>query len=190
MYDVTPHTTEKDTACGPTCLQMLLEYYGIMVNLQTLIDECGVDTAGCSGATLLRVGRLHGLTDMMAFSMDAEELIRQDRPAIIWWTYNHWNVFAGRDDKGQVVICNPNMGRFSIDAGTFGALFTQVCLFNGNPGDLPEQPDMIATDNIAKGKHFIARDNVYKATAAILKGAAILPGVNCRRITLDEMIGG
>ena len=142
MFDVTPYTTDRETACGPACLQMLLDYYGIQVDQMTLVDECGVGVAGCSGADLLRVGRLHGLTDVTAYSMDAAELMRQDRPAIIWWKYSHWCVFAGRDALGQAVICNPSMGRFSIDAGTFAALFCQVSIFNGEPHDLPDpEPD-------------------------------------------------
>lgn len=138
MYDVTPYTTDKNTACGPACLQMLLEYYGITVDQQTLIKECGVDTIGCSGADLLRVGCLHGLSDIRAYKMDAAELIRQDRPAIVWWKYTHFVVFAGRNDAGEVILCNPSMGRYPIDAGTFSALYSGVSLWNGEPHPLLE----------------------------------------------------
>ena len=138
MYDVTHYTTDKSTTCGPTCLQMLLNYYGITVDQKTLTEECGVDVTGCSAADLMRVGRLHGL-DMVAFQMDAGELIRQDRPAIIWWKYSHWVVFAGKNEAGDVVLCNPSMGRYPIDAGTFAALYGGVSLWNGEPHDLPEE---------------------------------------------------
>ena len=84
MYDVIPYSTDKHTACGPTCLQMLLNYYGIQVDQKTLIEECDVRVDGCGAADLMRVARKHGMTDIIAFQMDAAELIRQDRPAIIW----------------------------------------------------------------------------------------------------------
>ncbi len=148
MYDVTPVTTEHLTACGPASLAMLLAYYGQSVPLDDLIDECDTRMIGCTGADLLRVGRLHGL-DMLAYEMSADELLRQDRPAIIWWKYGHWCAFCGRNAKGEPVICNPCRGRYPLDAGTFGALYSGVALFSGVPTELPpdyfgeqaEEPD-------------------------------------------------
>ena len=138
MFDVIPVTCKHETACGPTSLKMLLAYYGVDVDLDTLIDECNARIIGTSGKDLLRVGRLHGLTDMVAFEMDAEELIVQDRPAIIYWTYNHWVVFCGQDENGQVVICNPKNGRYRMSQGTFKSLYTNVALFNGEPAPIGE----------------------------------------------------
>lgn len=136
MYDVIPLTSPKNYDCGATCLQMLLAYYGTYVPLEDLIRECNTRLIGCSEGDLLRVGRAHGLADMKAFSMDAEELIRQDRPAIIWWKYAHWCVFCGQDDEGKVVICNPDRGRYRMSAGLFAAFYTGVSLWNGEPHDL------------------------------------------------------
>ena len=135
MFDVKPYTCSHATACGPTCLKMLLEYYGTVVDLETLIKECNVGVAGCSAKDIKRVAAAHGL-DPMLYQMDAEELIRQDRPAIIWWKYTHFVVFAGMDDNGQVVICNPSIGRYSIDKGSFAALYSGVSIWNGEPHDL------------------------------------------------------
>lgn len=162
MFDVTPYTTDRETACGPTCLQMLLDYYGITVDQQTLIDECDVDVSGCSGADLLRVGRLHGLEDIRAYSMDAAELIQQDRPAIVWWKYSHWIVFAGRTDAGDIMICNPSSGRYPIDAGTFSALYSGVSLWNGEPEPVPD------ADPGDYGERIAALEDELEATKIIL----------------------
>lgn len=137
MFDVTPVTSPKQLDCGATCMKMLLSYYGTDVPLNTLIRECNTRVIGCSGKDLMQAGRKHGL-DMMAFQMDAEELIRQDRPAIIHWKHTHWCIFCGMNDKGEVVICNPDRGRYPLDAGTFASFYTGVALFNGDPEDLPE----------------------------------------------------
>ena len=134
MYDVSIVTTGHASACGPACLAMLLDYYGHGAPLDELIEECGVRINGCTGADLLRVGRAHGL-DMLAYRMDADELIRQDRPAIIHWRYQHWCVFAGRDENGDVWLCNPSRGRYRIDAGTFKTLYSGVAIYNGAPSD-------------------------------------------------------
>ena len=114
MFDVIPVTSPKPTDCGATCLNMLLAYYGVDVPLDQLIVECHTNIIGCTAKDLLRVGREHGL-DMKAFQMSADELIRQDRPAIVWWRYQHFVVFCGRDENGQVVICNPDLGRYRMN---------------------------------------------------------------------------
>lgn len=150
MFDVKPITSPKRYDCGPTCLQMLLAYYGVEVDLDALIKECDVDVDGCTGLDIMRAGRLHGL-DMQGWSIDADELVRQDRPAICSWRYNHWVVFAGRDADGRVVICNPDRGRYRLSECTFKALFSGlddhpgqgVALTNGEPCDLPEEPTEI-----------------------------------------------
>lgn len=137
MFDVKPVTSPKLTDCGTTCLKMLLDYYGIDVPIDELNKECHTRIAGSSGKDLNECGRKHGL-DMKAFKMDAEELVKQDRPGIIWWRYNHWVVFCGQDETGKVVICNPDKGRYRMSFGTFKSFYTEVGLFNGEPQDLPE----------------------------------------------------
>lgn len=135
MYDINPITSPKQTDCGPTCLKMLLDYYGQVIPLDQLIKECNTRLIGCSAKDILRVGKAHDL-DMIAYQMDADELIKQDRPAIIWWMYNHFVVFAGMDEDGKAVICNPDRGRYRVSKGTLKSFYTRVALFNGEPHDL------------------------------------------------------
>lgn len=134
MYDVTPITSKTVVDCGPACMAMMLNFYGKPYDQDQLIKECGCQIGGCTAKDLLRVGRDHEL-DMKAFKMDADELICQDRPSIIWWKFSHWCICCGMDDKGQVVICNPDRGRYGIDKGTFTSLYSGIALFNGEPHD-------------------------------------------------------
>lgn len=145
MYDVKLITSKTDVDCGPASLAMLLGYYGTDVPLDDLIEERHISIGGWSGKDLMQVGRAHGL-DMTCFKMDAEELIRQDRPGIVWWTYDHWLVMCGQNDKGDVVIANPGRGRYAIDQESFGKLYTGICLFNGEPETLPESEIATAAD--------------------------------------------
>lgn len=191
MYDVIPVTSDKPLDCGPTCLKMLLAYYGTDVPLEQLTEECGLTLAGCSGADLMRVGRAHGL-DMQCFSMDAAELVRQDRPAIVFWRHNHWVVFAGREDDGRVWVCNPDRGRYRMSEGTFTSLATGIdkypeqviCIFNGEPHDLL----VVASDNIAAGAAFELDGVLYRATEAIGRGEQVIEGVNATLISVAEVI--
>ena len=145
MYDVELVTSKGEVDCGPACLAMLLKFYGEDVTLEEMTEECVVRIGGCSGKDILRVGRAHGL-DMTSFRMDAAELIRQDRPGICWWTYNHFIVFCGQDDNGNVVIANPSRGRFAIDPESFGKLYSGISFWNGEPETLPEDENATAAD--------------------------------------------
>ena len=145
MYNVEPITTLKSTCCGPACMTMLLKYYGKNVSIEDIEQECPVTLAGWTGKNVIDVGKAHGL-DMAAFQMDAEELIEQDRPAIIWWLYGHYVVFAGKDDKGQVVICNPSKGRYRIAPDTFKSFYSGVSFWNGEPQPVPASETATAED--------------------------------------------
>ena len=134
MYDVKPITTAYATACGPACLAMLLKYYGIEVPLEQLIEECHTGIVGCSAKTLMDVGRSHGLT-LSAWGFTANGILTQDRPAIIWWEYDHFVVFCGLNEAGEPVICNPMSGRFPISKETFERKFSGVVVSHGRPED-------------------------------------------------------
>lgn len=138
MYDVIPVTSPKNYDCGETCLKMLLAYYGTDIPLEDLIRECNTRMIGSSARDLCCVGKAHGL-DIKIFQMDAEELIRQDRPAIIWWKYRHWCVFCGQDEAGKIVICNPDLGRYRMSEALFASFYTGVSLWNGEPHDIVQE---------------------------------------------------
>lgn len=135
VFDITPVTSERDTDCGATCLKMLLNFYGQDVPLDQLIEECNTRLIGCTATDVLRVGRAHGL-DMRSFKEGAEDVFKQDRPAIIWWMYCHFCVYCGVDEDGKVVICNPDRGRYRVSKGVFRSFFSGIALCNGEPQDI------------------------------------------------------
>lgn len=136
VYDVTPITSPKRFDCGATCLQMLLGYYGINADLDTLTEELNTRIIGCSAKDMLAVGRKYGL-DMKAWDESYDSVLNQDRPSIVWWKYCHWVVVCGVDENDKVVICNPDKGRYRLSKSNFAAMYTGVCLTNGSPEDLP-----------------------------------------------------
>lgn len=137
MYDIFPVTSDKPLDCGATCLKMLLAYYGHDVDLTTLIQECNTRIIGCTAGDLKRAGNAHGL-DMHAYQMGADDLLKQDRPAIIHWKHGHWCVYCGNDENGKAVICNPDRGRYGMDKSIFATMYSSVALFNGEPAALPD----------------------------------------------------
>ena len=114
MFDVKPIVSPKSNDCGATCLQMLLAYYGIEVSLETLTKECNTGFNGCTAGDIMRAGRKHGLNDIKSFSMDAAEVVRQDRPSIVWWKYRHFCVSICPCMNRLITKKLRNSGAFSI----------------------------------------------------------------------------
>lgn len=135
MYDITPITSEHSTDCGATCLKMLLDYYGIDVPLDQLIKDCNTRLIGCTAADVLRAGRLHGV-EMHAYKTDLDGILKVDRPAIIWWKRKHFCVLCGVDEGGNIVIINPDRGRYRMSKSLFKCWYSGIALFIGEPVDI------------------------------------------------------
>lgn len=189
MYDVKPVTSPKPYDCGPTCLKMLLDYYGIDVPLEQLTRECAPTMVGTSAKTIMEVGRAHGL-DMQTYSMDAAELVRQDRPAIVFWKYQHFVVFCGRDEDGRVSICNPDLGRYRMSEGTFATYATGIDTHPGQVvGIFSGEPITLGCEaNIAAGRLFTHEGAMYRAIIAIARGEQIQEGINAERVSVEAVL--
>ena len=141
MFDVKPVTSKKSSDCGAACMVSFLGYYGEEVTLDQMVRECCTKVQGSTGKDLITCGRAHGL-DMKAWRTDTGDIVRNfDRPAIIWWKYNHWCIYCGLNDFGQVVICNPSRGRYAVSVSLFNAFYSGVCLTNETPPDGEGIPD-------------------------------------------------
>lgn len=137
MYDVKPFTSPKQVDCGATCLQMLLDFYGIDAGLEELIEACNTRIVGCSAKDLVNAGKKYGL-EMKSYKMSSDILYIQDRPSIIWWRNNHFCICCGIDRNENVVICNPDRGRYRMPKQTFEAYYSGIAIFNGIPEDCTE----------------------------------------------------
>ena len=138
MYDVKPITSDKPTDCGATCLKMILDYYGTEVPLDQLVKECNTRLIGCTLKDVMEAGKLHGM-EPHAYKTDVDGILHVDRPAIIFWKKKHYCVFCGIDDDGNIVICNPDRGRYRMSKSLFKAWYSGIALFNGAPEDIEGQ---------------------------------------------------
>lgn len=146
MYDVKPVTSQKPTDCGPTCLQMLLAYYGTEADLGQLIEECHTGLIGCTGRDLVEAARLHDM-DLRAFQCTGADIendvIFADRPSICWWRYNHFIICCGANEDGSVVVCDPDRGRYRMSKALFKSWFSGIAFFNGVPADIESKEAML-----------------------------------------------
>lgn len=184
MFEIDFCSQRRETCCGPASLKMLLGYYGVDVAFDTLVEECHVSVDGCTAVDLLRVGRAHGLASLSAWQTDAEDVLKQDRPAILYWRGTHFLVYGGLNDKDEPVLYNPARGVYAIDRGTFAVLFSGVMLSNGTPEDVYPT----ATGNHAAGEVFEAGRQTYRALRAIARGERLVIGANCEAVNLMDLI--
>lgn len=184
MFEMDFCSQRRETCCGPASLKMLLSYYGIDVDFDTLIEECHVSVDGCTAGDLLRVGRAHGLEGLSAWQTDAEDVLKQDRPAILYWRGNHFLVYGGLNEHDEPVLYNPGRGVYAIDRGTFAVLFSGIMLSNGTPEDVY----LTAAGNHAAGEVFEAGRQTYRALRAIARGERLVIGANCEAVNLMDLI--
>jgi len=59
---------------------------------------------------------------------------------------------------------------------------------SGAVASFPDSADMIADANITSGQYFMVGNSLYKATANIANGSAIVVGTNCTRKSLSEAL--
>ncbi len=122
--------------CGAASLSMILSYYHKYVSLEELRMECGVSRDGTRASNLIKAAKRYGL-NAKGFKMEVDALRELDRPAILFWNFNHFVVFE-RFKRHAVIINDPGIGRRSVDMDEFDESFTGVVLiFEPGPDFLP-----------------------------------------------------
>ncbi|MCB1109522.1 MAG: NHLP family bacteriocin export ABC transporter peptidase/permease/ATPase subunit [Chlamydiia bacterium] len=116
----------ENVECGAACLSMLLSYYGRHVPLENLRVECGVSRDGSNALNLLNAAKKFGL-EGKGHREGLRELYETDKPAILFWDYNHFVVLEGFGKKG-VFLNDPAFGPRTVTYEEFDEGYTGVVL--------------------------------------------------------------
>jgi len=113
--------------CGAVSLQMVLEYYGVIIPLEQMRDECQVSRDGSTAVALLKTARKYGF-EAKGFRIGVlDDILKYQMPAIIFWNYNHFLVCLGR--KGRNWILNdPTYGRCEATQEELEQYFSGILL--------------------------------------------------------------
>ncbi len=90
---------KRASACGPKALAYVLrEEFGIEVEWQTLMNECGTDTEGTSLWALAESARRRGIS-AVGLEVSTKGLLEQPPPFLVWNPLGHYVAVLERDGK-------------------------------------------------------------------------------------------
>lgn len=116
----------ENVECGAACLSILLGYHGKFVPLEELRMECGVSRDGSNALYLIQAAKKYNL-EGRGERRGLKELYALDKPAILFWDYNHFVVLEGFG-KETVFLNDPAFGPRTVTYEELDEFYTGIVL--------------------------------------------------------------
>lgn len=96
--------------CGPTCLKMVFNYYGLKLKIETLRNETQIAKNGVSLLALSTTAEKYGFITRAIRISYADLLNEAPLPCILHWNDYHVVVLTPNSNKKKIVISDPAKG--------------------------------------------------------------------------------
>lgn len=103
--------------CGPTCLRMILKFYGLSAKLQTIREFCEINREGVSFLGLKNAAEKFGMS-AAGSKLSLSQLADIELPCILHWRQYHYVVLF-KIKRGEYFIADPTNGLISLAENDF-----------------------------------------------------------------------
>ncbi|EOQ04706.1 hypothetical protein KOY_04881 [Bacillus cereus VDM021] len=116
--------------CGPSCLHMILAYYGFEADFSKMKERFVSVGNGRDGTSMLKLKEVAQTYHMKSVAKKASyDVLSNDfTPAILYWENKHFVVLESVKPGNRYVVVDPSLGRLELNEQDFAEKYSNIFL--------------------------------------------------------------